>query len=106
MTNPFPGERKRYPVLTGLLRYFPRACAAVANCSLVANEQHNPGEPMHWAKDKSVGQGDEDLRHLMEAGTIDSDGVRHTTKHAWRALELLERELEAAEAESTKPRAP
>lgn len=92
----FPDNRKAYPVYTGLLRYFPDACAAVANCSHVANEQHNPGEPLHWARGKSIGQGDELLRHLMQAGTLDADGVRHSAKVAWRALELLQREIEAA----------
>lgn len=92
----FPGNRKAYPVFTGLLRYFPDACAAVANCSHVANEQHNPGEPLHWARDKSIGEGDELLRHLMQAGTLDADGIRHSAKVAWRALELLQREIEAA----------
>lgn len=92
----FPGNRKAYPVFTGLLRYFPDACAAVANCSHVANEQHNPGERLHWARDKSIGEGDELLRHLMQAGTLDADGVRHSAKVAWRALELLQREIEAA----------
>lgn len=90
----FPGERKRYPVFTGLLAYFPDACAEVARCSLLANEQHNPGERMHWARAKSVGEGDELVRHLMQCGTLDSDGVPHTAKVAWRALELLQREIE------------
>jgi hypothetical protein len=33
----------------GLLDYFPKACAYVSFVSMMANEQHNPGEPMHWA---------------------------------------------------------
>jgi len=94
--DPFPGDRKTYPVLTGLLRYFPDACAAVANCSHVANEQHNSGEPMHWDREKSIGDGNELLRHLMQAGTLDTDGIRHMAKVAWRALELLQREIEAS----------
>jgi hypothetical protein len=77
-------ERLTYPVKTGLLDYFPRACAAVAHHSYVANDQHNPGEPMHWAKEKSVGTGDQIVRHVME-GDLEAC--------AWRALELLERKL-------------
>lgn len=96
----FPGKRDDYPVLTGLLDYFPNACAAVADCSRRANEQHNPGEPMHWAPEKSVGEGNQLLRHLMQRGTIDSDGVRHSAKMAWRALELLEREIMAERAKA------
>lgn len=40
-------------------------------------------------------EGDELVRHLMQAGTMDTDGVPHTAKAAWRALELLQREIEA-----------
>jgi len=77
-------ERKRFPVFTGLLQYFPHACAAVAAHSYRGNEQHNPGEPMHWAKEKSIGDGNQIVRHLME-GDLEAA--------AWRSLELLERKL-------------
>jgi len=36
----------------------------------------------------------------MEAGTVDTDGVRHSAKVAWRALANLEKELERAEEAS------
>lgn len=92
-------ERKQRPVLTGLLDYFPDACREVAHCSHVCNEQHNPGEPMHWAKDKSIGRGDEIVRHLMDRSKVfDTDGVRVLAKAAWRALELLQRQIEAERA--------
>ena len=83
----FPTDSKarlEYPVFKGLLDYFPNACAAVAHHSFVGNEQHNAGEPMHWAKEKSIGTGDQIVRHLME-GELEAC--------AWRALELLERKL-------------
>lgn len=89
----FPGDRSDYPVFSGLLMYFPHACAYVAKVSKIANEQHNPGEPMHWAKEKSIGGGDQIVRHAMEAGTRDKDGTRHSGKAAWRAMEKLEREI-------------
>lgn len=91
-------ERKQRPLCTGVLFYFPDALLEVAYCSFIGNEQHNPGEPLHWAKDKSIGKGDEILRHLIDHGTIDSDGVRHSAKLAWRSLELLQREIEAERA--------
>jgi hypothetical protein len=87
-------ERKRAPLCTGLLDYFPAALMAVANLSLVGNEQHNPGEPLHWARGKSTDQPDTIVRHLMQRGTLDTDGVRHSTKVAWRALALLQEEIE------------
>lgn len=89
--------RKQRPVTRGVLDYFPDAIMEVAHCSYIGNEQHNPGEPMHWAKGKSMDEADALVRHLMERGTFDSDGIRHSAKVAWRALALLQRELEAAE---------
>ena len=83
------------PIASGLLDYFPAACAAVAELSLIGNEQHNPGEPLHWARGKSTDQADTIVRHLLERGLVDDDGVRHSTKLAWRALALLQEELEA-----------
>jgi hypothetical protein len=86
--------RKESPMARGVLDYFPRALLAVANVSFVGNEQHNPGQPMHWARDKSTDHADCILRHLAERGTVDDDGLRHSAKVAWRALALLETELE------------
>jgi hypothetical protein len=90
--------RKDIPLARGLLDYFPGALVAVAAVSYAANEQHNPGEPMHWARGKSSDHADCLLRHLIERGTNDSDGLSHTAKVAWRALALLQEELEAAGA--------
>lgn len=78
----------------GLLDYFPDACAEVAFCSWIGNQQHNPGEPMHWAKEKSTDHADCIIRHLADRGLLDSDGVRHSAKVAWRALALLQTEIE------------
>ena len=89
-----PKERKERPVVRGVLDYFPDALMEVAHVSFVGNEQHNPGEPLHWAKEKSTDEADALVRHLMERGKIDSDGIRHSAKVAWRALALLQRELE------------
>lgn len=91
--------RKAAPIASGVLFYFPNALAAVANLSKIGNEQHNPGQPMHWAFDKSSDEHDCITRHLAEAGTLDTDGIRHSVKVAWRALAALERELLAAHPE-------
>jgi hypothetical protein len=88
--------RNRIPLCTGCLDYFPLALAAVATCSLVANEQHNPGEPMHWARGKSTAHADKIMKHLTDRGALDTDGIRHSAKLAWRALALLQTELEEA----------
>ena len=76
-------ERKGYPVGKFIRDYFPNALLVLARHSLLSNEQHNPGEPMRWSKEKSIGEGDEIIRHFMEGDTVSM---------AWRALELLERE--------------
>ena len=78
----------------GLLDYFPDACAEVANVSYVGNEQHNPGQELHWAKEKSTDHADCIVRHLVDRGTVDTDGLRHSAKVAWRALALLQTEIE------------
>lgn len=98
-------ERKRTPITTGVLDYFPDAVAEIARVSLAGNDQHNPGEPLHWAREKSTDQADCIARHLIERGTIDSDGMRHSAKMAWRALALLQTELEAAARRDAAQRA-
>jgi hypothetical protein len=90
-------ERKEHPLYSGVLKYFPKALMAVAHCSWKGNEQHNPGEPLYWNRAKSTDEPDALMRHLLEAGTLDDDGIRHSTKVAWRALAMLEKELEAAQ---------
>lgn len=89
-------ERKTVPMCTGLLDYFPDALAAVAHVSYIGNMQHNPGEALHWARGKSTDEADTVVRHILQRGELDIDGVRHTAKAAWRVLALLQKELEAA----------
>jgi hypothetical protein len=79
----------------GLLDYFPDALAYVAYVSKVGNDQHNPGQELHWAKEKSTDHADCIIRHLVDRGTLDTDNVLHSGKTAWRALALLQTELEA-----------
>ena len=61
-------ERKNIPIFSGFVKYFPDAMAEVAHLSWVANEQHNPGTPMHWDRSKSKDEHDALVRHLIEAG--------------------------------------
>lgn len=91
-------ERKAAPLFSGVLAYFPDALIAVAQCSKIGNDQHNPGEPLHWAKEKSTDETDALARHLTDRArgeVFDADGVRHLAKVAWRALAALQREIEA-----------
>lgn len=90
--------RKSMPICTGALDYFPLALADVARLSMIGNAKHNPGELMHWARGKSTDQADCILRHMIERGSIDADGVLHDTKVAWRALAQLQLAIEALQA--------
>jgi len=96
--------RKAVPLATGCIDYFPDALADVANLSRVGNEQHNPGKPLHWDRSKSGDESDALMRHFIDRGTVDTDGVRHSAKVAWRALALLQKEIEAERSAGTPDR--
>ena len=87
-------SRKDLPVFSGFLMYFPDAMVAVAELSKVGNDQHNPGQPLFWDRSKSGDELDALTRHLLQAGTMDSDGMRHSAKVAWRAMANLQKEIE------------
>jgi hypothetical protein len=89
-----PAARKATPITSGVLDYFPLAIAEIARVSKAGNDQHNPGQPLHWDKTKSLDHADCIARHLIDRGAVDKDGMRHTAKLAWRALALLQTELE------------
>lgn len=84
-------ERKNIPIGTGVLDYFPDALAEIAKVSKVGNDQHNPGQPLHWAKEKSTDESDAMIRHYLERYDTDIDGTLHAAKMAWRALAFLQR---------------
>lgn len=87
-------NRKTMPVFSGVLKYFPDAIREVAKTSWIGNQQHHPNKPLHWDRSKSGDELDALTRHLMEAGEIDTDGIRHSAKVAWRSLANLQKELE------------
>ena len=90
------GDSAKCPVATGVLDYFPDALREVAKISKLGNEQHNPGTLLHWDRGKSTDDANPIISHFMQRGAIDTDGGRHSAKLAWRALALLQKELEAA----------
>ena len=87
-------NRKEIPIYSGVLMYFPDAIKEIAKTSFIGNQQHNPDKPLHWDRSKSGDELDALTRHLMQAGTFDTDGVRHSAKIAWRALANLQQEIE------------
>jgi thiamine kinase-like enzyme len=86
--------RKEHPVFRGCLKYFPDALLEISNVSFVGNEQHNPGTELHWDRAKSRDEADALVRHLLDSGKRDDDGLRHTAKMAWRGLAMLQKEIE------------
>lgn len=96
--------RKGLPIFRGPLMYFPDALLALAAVCKAGNDQHNPGEPLHWAREKSTEQMDTALRHMMDHGlgtTTDTDGMWHLAKAAWRILAELQLTIEAAQGKVT-----
>lgn len=88
-------KRKGLPIARGFVDYFPDAMVAVAALSMYANEKHNPGEPLHWSKDKSSDHDDCLMRHFLERYAVDADdGFLHLVKVAWRAMASLQVHLE------------
>jgi len=88
-------KRKDTPVFSGVLKYFPNALKEISKCSKAGNDQHHPDKPLHWDMDKSKDEYDALTRHLIDhtIDPVDTDGILHLTKVAWRALAGLERHL-------------
>lgn len=92
-------DRKKRPIFSGLLKYFPDALEEIAFVSFIGNEQHNPGTPLHWDRKKSMDQMDAGLRHDKDYASgieFDTDGVRHLAKSCWRHLAQLQLDIENA----------
>ena len=90
-------DRKECPIFSGLIKYFPKALREVSHISYMGNEQHNKGEPLHWARDKSPNELDSMMRHLVDYADgqeFDEDGTRILAKVCWRGLAMLQKELE------------
>jgi hypothetical protein len=84
-------ERKAEPLHSGVLLYFPDALAAVARLSKAGNDKHNPGEPLHWARGKSMDQLDCVTRHSLTPAQVDPEtGEAELVALAWRALAELQ----------------
>lgn len=85
-------DRKKMPVYTGVLKYFPNAMKYVSRISQAGNDQHHPDKPLHWDKSKSFDHEDALVRHLIDHShqPVDDDGMLHLGKVAWRALAALE----------------
>ena len=92
-------DRKKIPVYTGVIKYFPNALKYISRISQAGNDQHHPEKPLHWDKSKSFDHTDALARHLIDHSQepIDDDGMLHLGKVAWRALAALAMYLEKEE---------
>ena len=86
--------REQYPLYDGLFAYFPAALLEISRWSKIGNDKHNPGEPLHWSREKSTDHENKILRHLLDARQVDEHGFVEATALAWRALALLQTILE------------
>lgn len=90
-------ERKKWQLWTFLTQYFPDAFLAVVDVAIKGNEQHNPGEPLHWAREKSTDQLNTAMRHAWDHSTgvtKDSDNCYHLAKAIWRLSAELQLHIE------------
>ena len=92
-----PKERKELQLYTFRFRYFPDAWLAVVDVARAGNRQHNPGEPLHWAREKSTDQMNAAFNHVFDYGLgerVDTDGCCHLAKAIWRLMAQLQIDIE------------
>lgn len=91
-------QRKRIAMWTYLTEYFPDAFLAEVMVAVIGNEQHNLGQPLHWAREKSPDQMNTAFRHMWDHArgvTKDTDGQYHLAKARWRLGAELQKTIEA-----------
>jgi len=90
-------RKEDYPLYSFMFGYFPDAWLAVVQVAVAGNKQHNPGQPLHWARGKSMDQMNTAWRHQWDYGRgvkRDTDGQYHLAKAAWRILAQLQLDIE------------
>lgn len=117
--SPLPtdsAERKKVPLASGLLDYFPAALCEAAATSQKGNDKHRPGKKLSHSRGLSSDHTDCILRHLvdyqaMKAGGMASmPGGRAQLREelgnlCWRALAFAQEQLEELHAAPLAPRA-
>jgi hypothetical protein len=98
-------ERKRIPVYSGFVCYFPDAIVEVAKLSQEGNDQHNPGQRLFWNRAKSGDEMDALCRHMLDGARelqhID-ERILHQRAVAWRAMANLQKLCEERENQNPK----
>lgn len=91
-------EKSEYLMHDYMFGYFPDAWLAELEVAISGNRQHNPGEPLHWARDKSTDHSNKALRHIWldaRGEDKDTDGTWHLAKAIWRLKAKLQLKIEA-----------
>jgi hypothetical protein len=89
--------RKALPLFTYITEYFPDSLIEECRVAVIGNDQHNPGEPLHWAREKSTDQLNTAFRHMLDhkSGVVrDKDGAYHLAKAIWRLKAELQLQIE------------
>jgi hypothetical protein len=87
-------ERKEIPLHSGCYSYFPAALAGVARHSKMGNDKHNPGQPLHHSRGKSVDHADCIARHSMDIADIEAavrrvdEGIEWADAHPIREAQI------------------
>ena len=69
--------------------YFPDALVVAGRLCVASNEKHNPGEPVHWAKEKSNDHWGSWGRHTSNLRTVDPEsGMLHDISWLWRTCAI------------------
>jgi len=75
--------------------YFPDALAEIGEHCVRSNEKHNPGQPVHWSREKSNDHWGSWGRHMSNLGKIDPEsGFPHDTSALWRFLAINQIRIE------------
>lgn len=85
--------RKTVPLYEVLFGYFPDAMVALAEHSYKGNQKHNPGEPLHHARTKSMDHENCIMRHLANHEGIDGADLECVAL-LWRAAALCQEHME------------
>lgn len=89
-----PNEnRKSIPLWSGVFDFFPEALVEVSKVSVAGALQRDRSELFFDESVTVPEHADALMRHLADCGAHDHDGVMHSAKVAWRALALLQREI-------------
>lgn len=96
-----PMQAPGAPGLACILCTYADAFAAIAQVSWHGNNKHNPGQPLHHAREKSTDHEDCIVRHtvdnMRDPGGYDGEFM-HAAACVWRCLILTQIALEASGA--------